>query len=143
MIADLMGFMQVESIGEERKKENVTIRIISDHGKKFEDVKFSNFCSSGGTFLGYFTNSIAYKVFNSRTKVTMESINVVIDDSLVDKVTNVEEDVGTSFQQTYVIANVANFKSYTELASTGTDDPQVNKGLSTRVQKNHPRELII
>jgi hypothetical protein len=58
-------------------------------------------------------------------------------------VTNVEEDVGTSFQQTYVLDNVADFKSYTELASTGTDDPQANKGLSTRVQKNHPRELII
>jgi hypothetical protein len=39
MIVDLMGFMQVESLGEEREKENVTIRIISDHGKKFEDVK--------------------------------------------------------------------------------------------------------
>lgn len=49
-------------------------------------------------FLGYSTNIRAYIVFNSITNTKMESINVV-DDSTVEKATNVEHDVGTSFQQ--------------------------------------------
>jgi len=38
--------------------------------------------SDEGIFLGYSTNSRAYKVYNTRTKTVMESINVVIDDEL-------------------------------------------------------------
>ncbi|MCI00728.1 copia protein, partial [Trifolium medium] len=101
----------------EREKEGVIVRIRSDHGKEFENAKFSDFCSSEGIshefsstlyelwkgrkpivkyfhvfgskcyilanreqrrkmdpksdegrFLGYSTNSRAYRVFNSRTK---------------------------------------------------------------------------
>ena len=33
-------------------------------------------------FLGYFTTSRAYRVFNKRTKTVMESINVKIDDAI-------------------------------------------------------------
>jgi hypothetical protein len=90
MVADLMGPMQVVSFGGKRENDSVIFRIISDHGKKFEDAKFSDFCSSEGLFLVYSTNNIAYKVFNSRTKVMMESINGV-DDSLGDTVTNVDD----------------------------------------------------
>ena len=36
--------------------------------------------SDEGIFLGYSTTSWAYKVFNKRTKMVMESINVEIDD---------------------------------------------------------------
>ena len=39
-----------------------------------------------GIFLGYSTTSRAYRVFNKRTKMIMESINVEIDDAI----TNVE-----------------------------------------------------
>jgi len=35
-------------------------------------------------FLGYSTNSRAYRVFNKRTETVMESINVVIDDEQVE-----------------------------------------------------------
>ena len=35
-----------------------------------------------GIFLGYSTNSRAYRVYNKRTKTVMESINVVIDDTI-------------------------------------------------------------
>jgi hypothetical protein len=35
--------------------------------------------SDEGIFLGYSTNSRAYRVFNKRTETMMESINVVID----------------------------------------------------------------
>ena len=38
--------------------------------------------SDEGIFLGYSTNSWAYKVFNKRTKTVMESINVEVDDAI-------------------------------------------------------------
>ena len=38
--------------------------------------------SDEGIFLGYSTTSQAYKVFNKRTKMVMESINVEIDDAI-------------------------------------------------------------
>ena len=53
--------------------------------------------SDEGIFLGYSTNSRAYRVFNSRTKVMMESINVTIDDRGCNVEEYVSEDVGTSF----------------------------------------------
>ena len=41
--------------------------------------------SDEGIFLGYSTNSQAYRVYNKRTKMVMESINVVIDDTISEK----------------------------------------------------------
>ena len=41
--------------------------------------------SDEGIFLGYSTNSRAYRVYNKRTKTVMESINVVIDDTISKK----------------------------------------------------------
>ena len=41
--------------------------------------------SDEGIFLGYSTNSRAYRVYNKRTKMVMESINVVIDDTISEK----------------------------------------------------------
>jgi hypothetical protein len=38
--------------------------------------------SDEGIFLGYSTNSRAYRVYNTRTETVMESINVVIDDEI-------------------------------------------------------------
>lgn len=51
--------------------------------------------SDEGIFLGYSTNSRAYRVFNSRTKIMMESINVIIDDKHEE--VNVTDDCGTLF----------------------------------------------
>ncbi|MCI11446.1 putative gag-pol polyprotein, partial [Trifolium medium] len=79
----------------QREKENVIVRIRSDHG---------------------------------RTKVMMESINVVIDDSSVDRVTNVEEDVGTSLQQTDVTEDVIDKESNIESGGIDYEDSQANKG---------------
>ncbi|XP_024200303.1 uncharacterized protein LOC112203592 [Rosa chinensis] len=39
--------------------------------------------SDDGIFLGYSTNSRAYRVYNKRTRIVMESINVSIDDSYI------------------------------------------------------------
>lgn len=52
--------------------------------------------SDKGIFLGYSTNNRAYRVLNSRTKVMIEYINIVVDDSIIEKEIDVEEDVGTS-----------------------------------------------
>ena len=46
--------------------------------------------SDEGIFLGYSTNSRAYRVYNKRTKTVMESINIVIDDTISEK--DVDED---------------------------------------------------
>jgi hypothetical protein len=47
--------------------------------------------SDDGIFLGYSTNSRAYRVFNKRTKTVMETINVVIDDEDVEAPTSGED----------------------------------------------------
>jgi len=57
-------------------------------------------------FLGYSINSRAYRVFNSRTKTVMESMNVVIDDVFEEKVPDVDLDVETSAQETNVHVQV-------------------------------------
>jgi hypothetical protein len=67
-----------------------------DHRRKIDPK------SDEGIFLGYSTNSRAYRVFNSRTRVVMESINVVIDDVFEDRVLDVDPDVETSVQETNV-----------------------------------------
>ena len=41
--------------------------------------------SDEGIFLGYSTNSWAYRVYNKRTKMVKESINVVINDTISEK----------------------------------------------------------
>jgi len=42
--------------------------------------------SDEGIFLGYFVNSRAYRIYNKRTKMVIESINVVIDDAIPEKI---------------------------------------------------------
>ena len=42
--------------------------------------------SDEGIFLGNSLNSQAYRVFNKRTKTVMESINLVIDDAILEKI---------------------------------------------------------
>ncbi|KAK2396403.1 hypothetical protein QL285_058059 [Trifolium repens] len=55
--------------------------------------------SDEGIFLGYSINSKAYRVYNSKTKVVMESINVVVNDLSTDKGDDVDQDVVTSEPQ--------------------------------------------
>jgi len=100
--------------------------------------------SDEGIFLGYSTNSRAYKVFNSRTKVVMESINVVIDDISVDRVPDVEPDVETSVQETNAPTQV-NESEYEkgETKQAEQDHVSTSKSPSIRVQKNHLQDLII
>jgi hypothetical protein len=48
--------------------------------------------SDEGIFLGYSTNSRAYRVFNKKTETVMESINVVINNEEVERSSSREED---------------------------------------------------
>lgn len=79
--------------------------------------------SDEGIFLGYSTNNRAYRVFNSRTKVMMESIIVVFYDSIIVKGTNVDEDVRTSSQQMDASENVEDIESNIEPTRTESDNP--------------------
>ncbi|XP_050888771.1 uncharacterized protein LOC127093921 [Lathyrus oleraceus] len=99
--------------------------------------------SDEGIFLGYSTNNKAYRVFNSKTKVMMESINIVVDDSIIEKEIDVEKDVGTPSQMNDALEDVADIESNTESAGTKSEVNQANKGPSIRIQKDHPKELII
>ena len=100
--------------------------------------------SDEGIFLGYSTNSRAYRVFNSRTKVVMESINVVIDDVPDEKVPDVDPDVRTYAQETNVLVQVNESEhEEEEIEEAEKDQVSTSKGASIRVQKNHPQELII
>ncbi|XP_057444753.1 uncharacterized protein LOC130736999 [Lotus japonicus] len=206
---DLMGPMQVESLGGKRyvfvcvddfsrytwvdfireksdtfeifknlclklqnEKGSAIVRIRSDHGKEFENSKFSEFCGSEGTsatqyelwkgrkptvkyfhvfgskcyvladreqrrkldpksdvglFMGYSTNSSAYRVYNLRTKTMMESFNVIVDDQPSEAQENVlveDEDV-------------------TEGADVPADDLNIEPESWKLIQKIHPQENII
>lgn len=99
--------------------------------------------SDEGILLGYSTNRKAYRVFNSRTKVMMKSINVMVDDSITKKETDVEEDVGTSSKMNDAPEDVADIESSTESAGADSEVNQANKGPSIRILKDRPNEIII
>ncbi|WJX64415.1 hypothetical protein P8452_49197 [Trifolium repens] len=106
--------------------------------------------SNEGIFLGYSTNSRAYRVYNSKTQVVMESVNVVVKDTPLEKdddidqgapvIDNVEQDVGASEHPS---KQKSDEKTHEEDAETSTEPQVQNKGPSVRVQKNHPKDLII
>jgi len=109
-----------------------------DHRRKMDPK------SDEGIFPGYSRNIITYKVFNSRTKIVMESINVVIDDVVDDRVPDVDSDVGTSIQETNLPIQVNESEHEKELTEEDEKDQvSTSKGPSIKVQKNHPQELII
>jgi len=100
--------------------------------------------SDEGIFLGYSTNSRAYRVFNSKTETVMESINVVIDCVPKEKVPDADPDVGTSVQETNAHIQVNESEpEKEEIEEAEQDQMSTAKGPSIRVQKNHPQDLII
>lgn len=53
---------------------------------------WKNFKCEEGFFLGYFTNSKAYRVYNNKTMSVMETISVVInDDGFTQKLLEVQK----------------------------------------------------
>ncbi|KAK2410077.1 putative mitochondrial protein [Trifolium repens] len=106
--------------------------------------------SEKGFFLGYSTNSRAYRVYNTKTQVVMESVNVVVKDSSdkenegVDQGTpvsvNAEPDDGAS---TPASMNEADERTIEEDSDESARPQATSKGPSVRVQKNHPLDLVI
>jgi len=101
--------------------------------------------SDEGIFLGYSTNNRAYRVYNNRTQVVMESINVVIDDvakePVPEVVPGVEAYPETSLQEKMIHETA--IESGTNSEEAEVNNIEMSKGPSIIVQKNHPQELII
>ena len=98
--------------------------------------------SDEGIFLGYSTNSRAYRVFNSKTETMMESINVLIDNVPKEKV--LDADVRTSIQETNAPIQVNESEpEKEEIVEAEQHQMSSIKGLSIRIQKNHPQYLIL
>ncbi|KEH37719.1 hypothetical protein MTR_2g046050 [Medicago truncatula] len=88
----------------------------------------------------YFHVFGTYKVINSKTNTMMESINVVVDDSTVEKAKDVEDEAGTSFQQLDSPEDVSDIESNIE---SDSNEVQVNKGPYISIQKDQLKDLII
>ncbi|PNX66233.1 gag-pol polyprotein [Trifolium pratense] len=99
--------------------------------------------SDEGIFLGYSTNSRAYRVYNYRTKTMMESINVVIDDILSEVVKDDTKDATASIPGGVDSETIEESKNDTEVTIPEPISATPKKGPSTRTQKNHPTDLII
>ncbi|XP_073290496.1 uncharacterized protein [Primulina huaijiensis] len=107
-------------------------------------------------FLGYATNSRAYRMFNLRTRTIMKSINVVFDDCADLKKKTTEDDVEdlletrTSLERTDVAPDVATSCTTCDTEVTGSeelhcDDDTIDDGscIPSKIQKNHPSSQII
>ncbi|GAU36127.1 hypothetical protein TSUD_292870 [Trifolium subterraneum] len=100
--------------------------------------------SDEGIFLGYSTNSRSNRVYNSRTKVMMESINVVIDDSAEGRSTDVADDAIASNKQSDESDLVKEDENNIDTSiNTNSTSDLSKKGPSISVQKNHTQEFII
>ena len=129
--------------------------------------------SDEGIFLGYSTTNRAYRVFNKRTKIVMEPINVEIDDAIT-KVEMVDDGEGPSSKEPTVKVDAQDFeveglipkKESTPVNSrmetrsmsrtscpltppkvhppiSRNDEVSTSKKPSSRVIKNHPDNNII
>jgi len=90
--------------------------------------------SDEGIFLGYSTNSRAYRVYNNMTQVVMESINVVIDDVAKEPVPEVVPGV-EAYPETSTQDKVI---PETNSEENELNNAETSKESSIRVQKNHP-----
>jgi hypothetical protein len=111
--------------------------------------------SDEGIFLGYSTNSRAYRVSNKRTETVMESINVIVDDEEVQRSSSGEEkqidSVDSSAAPTDSIKpspkESLDESSPTTSGSTPTtsedEDMQANPLKQSRVRQNHPHQQIL
>ncbi|PNY05365.1 retrotransposon-related protein [Trifolium pratense] len=147
--------------------------IRSSHEKEFENSKFSEFCASEGIVHEFPSPITPQQngVVERKNRTLQESARVMLhakklpyffwaeathtacyirnqvtlrsDDSTIDKVTYVDVDVAASDQQLDVYEDDKEPESNSEVSNSESDNFPSNKGPSIRVQKNHPKELII
>ena len=129
--------------------------------------------SDEGIFLGYSTTSWVYRVFNKRTKIVMESINVKIDDDLTKvemsddgerpstkepdvevEALDIEVEGSTPVEESTPMNPRMETRSMSRTSSPLTppevhspisrnDEVSTSKKPSSRVIKNHPNSNII
>ncbi|KAK2395681.1 putative mitochondrial protein [Trifolium repens] len=106
--------------------------------------------SEKGFFLGYSTNSRAYRVYNTKTQVVMESVNVVVKDSSDKENEGVDQGTPVSVNaepddeaSTPASMNEADERTIEEDNDESARPQATSKGPSVRVQKNHPLDLVI
>jgi hypothetical protein len=110
--------------------------------------------SDEGIFLGYSTNSRAYRVFNKRTETVMESINVVIDDEEVERPSSKEENQLDSVDPapTDIIKSSPNMSPNESPSSPTSDttptnfedeDTPANPPKRSWVKHNHPPQQLL
>ncbi|TYK23179.1 gag-pol polyprotein [Cucumis melo var. makuwa] len=109
--------------------------------------------SEHGLFLGYSQNRRAYRVFNNRTEMVMETINVVVDDyNNNDKQIDDEEDEASEETIAPTSTPIVVPKEDTEATNIELSPKSISKRattegtltiLSSHVRKNHPLSSII
>jgi hypothetical protein len=113
--------------------------------------------SDEGIFLGYSTNSRAYRVFNKRTETVMESINVVNEDEEVERPSSSEENQINSVDPSATSAdiikaspNVSSDESPSPPTTSDTtsivsedEDTPANPPTRSWVKHNHPPQQLL
>ena len=115
--------------------------------------------SDEGIFLGYFSTSKAYRVYNKRTMKVMETVNVVIDESLDSSFEKVSEEFPKEilpFEPMEVLGIVGQEPASSSTPGTPSvleDSADIitsldsksheEKGPSSRIKLNHPPEVIV
>jgi hypothetical protein len=109
--------------------------------------------SDEGIFLGYSTNSRAYRVFNKRTETVMETINVVIDDEEVEAPSSREDhqlnltelpDIIKTSPSVSPAESISTPTTSDTIASTSKDeDSHANPPKRSWVKLNHPPQQLL
>jgi hypothetical protein len=110
--------------------------------------------SDEGIFMGYSTNSGAYRVFNKRTETVMESINVVVDDEEDERPSSSEESQLNTVEPaqadcTKSSPNMSPEKSPSPTTSDTTsctsedEDISANQPKQAWVKHNHPPQQLL
>ncbi|KAF7153570.1 hypothetical protein RHSIM_Rhsim01G0047600 [Rhododendron simsii] len=108
--------------------------------------------SDEGIFLGYCTDSRAFRVYNNRTRSVMESINVVVDESPLNEAdfisndvyeTLSDQDIGNAVEENSSDAdtNISKEESKDDEQDYESHDEPLNP--TARVKLNHPTSQVI
>ncbi|KAM5584807.1 hypothetical protein ABKV19_004255, partial [Rosa sericea] len=98
--------------------------------------------SDDGVFLGYSMNSRAYRVYNKRTRVVMESINVSIDDQCMKHEESFADTSSTTISVTPTSSNEVLADEEEKTDSIFEPAPTMRRGFK-QVQKDHSQQDII
>jgi hypothetical protein len=133
-----------------------TVKYFKTFGSKCYILRDSRAISKSdeGIFLGYSTNSRAYRVFNKRTETVMESINVVVDDEEDERPSSSEEnklnsvdpaptDIIKSFPNMSLEESPCPTTSDTTPTTSEDEDISANQPKQAWVKHNHPPQQLL